>query len=98
MREEPDVRPLHQVALAAALFFAGLPQPSRRLPACHGEGPSHIRTSFSLLPALTIISSSLAVRKEPLTKGGGRSWETGRMSRCSSGGVEPWNKWRLREP
>src|SRR5215213_11024825 len=30
MREEPDVRPLHQVALTAALFFAGLPQAPRR--------------------------------------------------------------------
>ena len=70
MREEPDVRPLHQVALAAALFFAGLPQPSRRLPACHGEGPSHIRTSFSLLPALTIISSSLAIGPASDSAGG----------------------------
>src|SRR5215210_2499217 len=30
MREEPNVSAWHQVALAAALFFAGLPQASRR--------------------------------------------------------------------
>src|SRR3954468_5692097 len=41
MREEPDVSSWHQVALAAALFFAGLPQASRRsLDLLGGKGKS----------------------------------------------------------
>jgi hypothetical protein len=41
MHEEPDVSSWHQVALAAAFFFAGLPQASRRsLDLLGGKGKS----------------------------------------------------------
>jgi uncharacterized protein YjbI with pentapeptide repeats len=50
-----------------------------------------------LLPALTIISSSLAVRKEPLTKGRSVMANKKQVAQLKQG-VEAWNQWRRENP